>query len=131
MMKLLKNDLIKKIIRFGIVGGLAFVIDFSTMVLCHEVFHISVLVSTTIGFIVSVIFNYILSVTWVFDVDPNKSKRKNFVLFIVFSIIGLILNDLIMWLGSYIIGISYIIVKVIATGIVMVFNFITRKIFLE
>ncbi len=57
--------------------------------------------------------------------------KKNFIIFIVFSVIGLGLTELIMWLGVDIMKISYLIVKIIATAIVMVFNFVTRKIFLE
>ena len=65
------------------------------------------------------------------DVNKEKNSRKNFIIFIVFSIIGLGLTELIMWFGTDVIKINYLIVKIIATGIVMIFNFITRKIFLE
>ena len=49
----------------------------------------------------------------------------------IFSIIGLILTEVIMFIGTDIININYLIVKIVATAIVMVFNFITRKMFLE
>ena len=129
------NDKQKKIIiqifKFGIVGGIAFVIDYSIMVFCKEVLHFNVLLSAFFGFTISVIYNYIASVKWVFDVDKEKSKTKNFIIFVIFSVIGLLLTELIMWLGTDVIKISYLIVKVLATIIVMIFNFITRKIFLE
>lgn len=86
---------------------------------------------TGIAFSVSVVFNYILSIKWVFDVDKEKSKSKNFILFIIFSIIGLILTEVIMHVGVKMLDFNYLIVKIVATAIVMVFNFITRKIFLE
>ena len=86
---------------------------------------------TGIAFSVSVVFNYILSVKWVFDVDKEKSKSKYFILFIIFSIIGLILTEVIMHVGVKMLDFNYLIVKIVATAIVMVFNFITRKIFLE
>lgn len=126
-----KEKLLLQIFKFVFVGGLAFVIDYVTLIICKEFFHLSVLISAAIAFTISVIFNYILSVKWVFDVDKNKSKEKNFITFIVFSVIGLGLTELIMWFGSDILKISYLIVKIIATAIVMVFNFITRKLFLE
>ena len=125
------KNLLLQMFKFLLVGGLAFVIDYVTLIICKEVFHINVLISAAIAFIVSVIVNYILSVKWVFDVDKNKSEKKNFIIFIVFSVIGLGLTELIMWFGVDILKISYLIVKIIATAIVMVFNFITRKIFLE
>ena len=125
------KNLLLQMFKFLLVGGLAFIIDYVTLIICKEVFNIHVLVSAAIAFTVSVIINYILSVTWVFDVDETKSKKKNFITFIVFSIIGLGLTELIMWFGVDILKISYLIVKIIATAIVMVFNFVTRKLFLE
>ena len=131
MIKKIKNNkLLMQIFKFGIVGGTAFVIDYSIMVICKELFHFSILLSAFFGFTISVIYNYIASVKWVFDVDKEKNKTKNFIIFIIFSVIGLILTELIMWFGTDI-KISYLIVKIIATFIVMVFNFITRKLFLE
>ena len=125
------KKLLLQIFKFGIVGGIAFVIDYGIMVFCKEVLHLDVLLSAFFGFTISVIYNYIASVRWVFDVNREKNKTRNFILFIVFSVIGLLLTELIMWFGTDIINISYLIVKIIATIIVMIFNFITRKIFLE
>jgi putative flippase GtrA len=129
--KIKNNKLFNQILKFGVVGGIAFVIDYVTLIVCKEIFNINVLLSAAIAFTVSVIFNYILSIKWVFDVNKEKDSRKNFIIFIVFSIIGLGLTELIMWFGTDVIKINYLIVKIIATAIVMVFNFITRKIFLE
>lgn len=125
------KKLFEQIIKFGIVGGLAFLIDYGIMVLCKEIFGFNVLISAGFGFTVSVIFNYIASVKWVFNVNENNSKSKQFITFIIFSIIGLIITEIIMYIGTDIMKISYLIVKVGATLIVMVFNFITRKLFLE
>lgn len=125
------KKLLLQMFKFLLVGGLAFVIDYVTLIICKEVFNIPVLISAAIAFTVSVVVNYILSVKWVFDVDKSKSEKKNFIIFIVFSVIGLGLTELIMWLGVDIIKINYLIVKIIATAIVMVFNFVTRKLFLE
>ncbi len=127
----LQSKLFKQLFRFGIVGGIAFVIDYSIMVLCKEVFHLSTLLSAGLGFTISVIFNYIASVKWVFDVNKKNSSTKQFILFIIFSVMGLGITELIMWFGEDILLISYLIVKIFATAVVMVFNFITRKMFLE
>lgn len=117
--------------KFGVVGGIAFIIDYICLIISKEIFELSVLLSAAIAFIISVIFNYILSIKWVFNVNKEIDQKKNFIIFIVLSIIGLILTEIIMWFGTDIIKISYLIVKIFATAIVMVFNFITRKIFLE
>lgn len=126
-----KENLLLQIFKFGIVGGIAFLIDYVVLFCCKEFIGLSVLLSAAIAFTVSVIYNYIASVKWVFDVNKEKSAKKNFVIFIILSIIGLIITEIIMWIGSDIMKINYLIVKIIATAIVMVFNFITRKMFLE
>ena len=129
--KLFKNELFNQIMKFGVVGGIAFIIDYICLIISKEIFGLSVLLSAAIAFIISVIFNYILSIKWVFNVNKEIDQKKNFIIFIVLSIIGLILTEIIMWFGTDIIKISYLIVKIFATAIVMIFNFITRKIFIE
>lgn len=131
-MKDLKNNkLLLQIFKFIVVGGTATVIDFVVLFILKEFIGLNEIVANTISFTVSVIYNYIASVKWVFDVDQDKSKSKQFITFIVFSIIGLLINNLILWICIDKLSIYYLIGKAIATGIVMVFNFITRKMFLE
>ena len=125
------KKLLLQIFKFAIVGGIAFIIDYVTLIICKEIFHLNTLLSAAIAFTVSVIVNYILSVKWVFDVSNKHSNKRNFIIFIIFSLMGLGLTELIMWFGEDILKISYLIVKIVATVIVMIFNFVTRKIFLE
>lgn len=126
-----QEKLLIQIFKFGIVGGIAFVIDYVSLIVCKEVFHLNTLLAAAIAFTISVIYNYIASVKWVFDVNKEKNKKANFVIFIVLSIVGLIITEIIMWFGTDVMKISYLIIKIVATAIVMVFNFITRKMFLE
>ena len=125
------KKLIDQMIKFGFVGFLCFFIDWGIMVFLTEVFGINPLISSTISFTVSVSVNYILSVTFVFETDKNANKGSQFVIFVLLSIVGLGVNELCMWLGTDLLGIHYMITKVGATAVVMVYNFITRKIFIE
>ncbi len=125
------EHLLVQIFNFGIVGFVATIIDFLFLYFFRDMCHFSLILSNTLSFVISVMYNYWASMTFVFDVNKNKSKNHNFILFIIFSVIGLILNDIIVWFASNKLSIYYLISKVIATVIVMVFNFITRKKFLE
>lgn len=125
------KNLIQQLLKFGVVGGIAFLIDYIVLFACTEWLGIYYLISSFISFTVSTVFNYIASVRWVFHVDKRKSKKKNFMTFITFSVIGLCINQVIMWFGVDVIHMYYMLVKIGATAIVMVFNFITRKLFLE
>ncbi len=121
----------EQIIKFGFVGFLCFFIDYGVMVFLTEVFRIDYLVSSGISFTVSVIVNYILSITFVFETDKDKNKLKEFVIFVFLSVIGLGINEACMWLAVEAAGIHYMISKIGATAVVMVYNFVTRKKFIE
>ena len=117
----------RQIIRFAFVGGSAFVIDYGVMIFLTELIGINYLISSGISFSVSVIYNYILSVHWVFDVAEDRSKRAEFVIFIILSVIGLGINQLVMWIAVDIFRMFYMIARSGATAIVMVYNFYYEK----
>ena len=93
------KKLMEQIIKFGFVGFLCFFIDYGVMVFLTEVFRSDYLVSSGISFTVSVIVNYILSITFVFETDKDKNKLKEFVVFFFFFVIGLGINEACMWLA--------------------------------
>ena len=122
--------MILQLIRFAIVGVIAALVDVGTLVILKELLHIDVLLSSAVSFSVSVIVNYILSMAFVFK-SKNQSKVKEFIVFVLLSIGGLGLNQLILWIGVTYTDIYYLIVKILAMVIVPIYNFVTRKIFLE
>lgn len=138
------KKLIDQIMRFGVVGALAFVIDYGVYVLLANGLKINYLIANIFGFTLSLIFNYLMSMKFVFERKEGTDKRKEFVTFAILSVIGLGINELIIYGcvdGIYLhnavlqekfdIGIAKQAGKIIATGIVMVYNFISRKIFIE
>lgn len=125
------KKLMEQIVKFGFVGFLCFFIDYGLMVLLKERLGIHYLISSTISFTVSVIVNYILSITFVFETDKSKNKVGEFVIFVCLSVIGLGINALCMWVAVEFIHIHYMLSKIGATAVVMVYNFVTRKIFIE
>lgn len=125
------EKLIKQLMKFGVVGVIAFAIDYGLMIILAELFGMNYLASATISFIVSVVFNYAASMRYVFTHKEGMSKRREFIIFIVLSVIGLGINDLCMWLGTSLLSIDYRITKIVATAVVSAWNFVTRKKFLD
>ena len=148
------KKLIGQIIKFGLVGVLCFVIDYLVYLGANKLFEVTgiagifpryYLVSAFLGFTVSVVVNYLLSMKYVFSRRDDMSRGKEFIIFLVLSVIGLGLNELCLFVGidliyghsAFLKGImsedfaKNVFFKFVATGVVMVYNFITRKIFLS
>lgn len=138
-----------EIARFVIVGGLATIIDMFVMGVVLYLFDsslypkfynvwigggdpstIATVVGTGLGFTISLVFNYILSVIFVYEDKGNSKSVKGATLFVVLSVIGLLINMGGMWLGYDICGINEWITKIIMTLVVLVYNYVTRKIFI-
>ena len=126
-----KLNLLVQIFKFIIVGGIATVIDWLVYYIFYKIFKFNPLIANIFSFSISVIYNYIASVKWVFNVTKDKTKKRMFVEFMFFSILGFLLTELLLWIFIDLINIDKMLSKIIATIIVMIFNFVTRKIFLE
>ncbi|MDE7332626.1 MAG: GtrA family protein [Lachnospiraceae bacterium] len=138
------KDLLNQIIKFGIVGFFCFFIDFGITTGFTNLLGVHYLISKFLGFVVSAVVNYILSIKFVFTHKKEMDKKKEFTVFIILSAIGLIINEIVMYVcidgiyvhsellkelitNEFMVSIS----AIIATGVVMVYNFISRKLFLE
>lgn len=138
------NKLIEQILKFVTVGGISFLVDFAVYTIMCNVLQIHYIIAGVSGFIVSVVANYILSMRYVFVPKDDMRKDKEFVIFVVLSLIGMFLNSVLLFICIDLIYMHFdwlkqllsiewmnIAAKVFATFIVMVYNFLTRKIFLE
>ena len=124
--------------RYAIVGGIAFLVDWGTLFIFREfVFggweKGGLFAATAVGFVAGLIVNYILSIVFVFRSSENKSSGKSFKDFVVFAVIGVIglgLTELGMYAGVYLLNWHYLIVKIVVTALVLIWNYAGRKIFI-
>lgn len=88
-------------------------------------------VASAIAFAISTIFNFWASITWVFHATSEKSRRRLFIEFAIFNGIAFLAFD--EALLAFLVSMNWhpMIAKVLTTACGMVFNFITRKMFLE
>ena len=87
--------------------------------------------SSAVSFTVSVIVNYILSMRFVFTGKEDMTKAQEMVIFVALSMIGLVMNQMIMWVAVEHLGMFYAVAKIFSTMLVTTYNFISRKRFLE
>lgn len=117
--------------KFGLVGMLCFGIDYGLMILLKESGVVGYFGASAISFTVSVIVNYILSMRFVFQGKDNLNKMQEIAIFVVLSLVGLAFNQMIMWIAVDFFGIFYAVAKILSTLLVTVYNFISRKTFLD
>lgn len=114
--------------RYLFVGGFAAVVNIGSLNLFTEVFNIYFLYSNVMGFILGLLVNYVLSRFLIFSKEKTNKEFLEFVIYALIGIIGLGLDTLFMWIGTSLIGIYYMLTKIISTGIVFIWNFLARKI---
>ena len=123
--------MIKKIVNFGLVGVVATAIEYVLLIILKEIFKIDVLIASGIAVTISLLFNYILSIKYVFIDKKEMSKTKEMAGFFITALIGLGINQLMMYVLVDMVNIYYLFAKVVSTGTVMIWNFVSRHVFLE
>lgn len=113
--------------RYFLVGGGAFVVDFLLLFLLTEFGHIHYLFSASVAFLAGTAVNYSLSVSWVFDHRSVDNRMHEFVIFAVIGIVGLVFNAALIWLFTELAGLYYLVSKMIAAALILLFNFGARK----
>ena len=124
------NNTFLQLFRYTFVGGFAFLVDFGTLFTLTEFLKIHYLVSAGIAFIFGLIVNYFLSVKWVFNNRVMDNRLLEFLLFTLIGFVGLLLNELFLWILTDIFLVYYLLSKIVTTAIVYFWNFFLRKLLL-
>lgn len=147
-----RKALIYEFLRYVLVGGIAFLVDFGTFALFRELIFggseraAAITVSTAAGFTVGLAVNYVLSMLIVFRTEKQQKQGKNVravLIFFAVGLVGLFLTELLQYLGEakllatsagqsfdrLLHGLGKYAVKLVVTGIVLIWNYAGRKIF--
>lgn len=121
------SDTLTQLFRYAFVGGAAFIVDYGSLWLLTEVCGLHYLLSAAIAFILGLVCNYLLSTVWVFSRHSFDSRWAEFAVFALIGVVGLGMNELIMWVGTDVLQLHYMLSKIISTAIVFFWNFFARK----
>ena len=134
-----KGKHLGEVVRFCITGGVCFLIELVALILLRDTVGLDTLIATPIAFLISVIVNYLMCIKWVFD-GAGEQGNKQKIGFLVTSVMGLLLNELLMWIFRVAFGedtvvvtvfsfavTMYMVNKCMATVIVMVWNYFTKR----
>lgn len=120
--------ILMRFVRFGIVGVSGTLIDFGVTWLCKEKLHWNKYLSNSIGFILAATNNYTWNRLWTFESQSGEIVRE-YTTFVLIALVGLGLNNLIIWLLHEKLHLHFYLSKLIAIGCVMVWNFSMNYVF--
>ena len=134
-LKKFSQDLVKdqtdrtkiQLFRYIFVGGIAFAVDFISLFVLTNYLGIYYLISAAIAFILGLFLNYFLSVKWVFKRRSVENRTFEFGVFAFIGIVGLGLNEVFIWFFTQDLQIYYLISKILASIIILFWNFFARK----
>ncbi len=137
-----RNDTLFEFLRYAVVGGISALVDMAVnyvilfFVLAstkENTLHVAVAVA--LGFAAGLAVNYILSNIFVFRRAEQREKGRTWRAFLIYVTVGLIgfgLTELFTLLGTRLIGegkVWYLILTCVVKGIVLIWNYVGRKIF--
>lgn len=117
-----------QLIKFAVAGAIGAGIEISLFILLVDFIGMYYLTANLFAIGVAIIVNYIISMKWVFD-SGRYSRGIEFAFFLAVSFFALLLNQLLMWYMVDSMALETTISKVLAIGIVAVFNYVAKKFF--
>lgn len=126
--------LVKQFISYFFVGGIAAIVEWIMFFCFSSLLSIDYMLATILAFLFSTTANWILGRMTTFKKSVFEDKRfKELVLVFAVSLVGLLFNMVLMYLFVTIMDMNtdvlQVLAKILATGIVFIWNFIGRKVF--
>ncbi len=130
------RHVVLQFVGFGVIGFVCFFIDWGLLNVFVAALGMNPTVSGSISFLISLVVNYLASMQFVFIHRVDMARWMELTIFVICSVIGLIINGLIIaamtqpFIGKSSHGFIVLmtnIAKIVATIIVSVWNFFSRK----
>ena len=116
-----------KIVKYFFVGGAAAVVDIGLFFLFAKLLDYNYLIVGCIGFTIATALNYFLSISFVFRSGVRFTRKTELSFIYVVSLVGLALNQMILFALVERLGAELMFSKAVATGAVFLWNFSARN----
>jgi putative flippase GtrA len=117
-----------KFLKFCIVGFSGMLIDFGTTWLLKERLKVNKYISNSIGFIFATIWNFAFNRFWTFQ-SQNQQVAVQYLSFLSISIVGLGLNNLVIFILHGKLRMNFYLAKLVAVALVTTWNFLMNYFF--
>ncbi len=125
MFDFLTTSFILKFLKFAAVGFSGLLVDYAFTYIFKEWLKVQKYVANSIGFTIAASSNYLLNRVWTFESD-NPDIAMEYSEFLIISIIGLGLNNLILWLIVKRFKTNFYLAKFFAIIVVTLWNFLAN-----
>ena len=125
---MIDSALIWKFVKFCVVGFSGMVVDFGVTWLCKEKFKWNKYLSNSLGFVLAATNNYIWNRLWTFQ-STSAEIPVEYSKFLIIAIIGLGINNLVIYLLHDKLKLNFYLAKLFAIGVVTLWNFIMNYLF--
>jgi len=115
----------RQFILFAAIGAVGTGGHFLTLILLVEWAELSAVWATTAGFIVGALINYFLNYHITFKSD--KAHREAMLKFFMVALLGAGINTLIVFVGVDLMTVHYLVVQLVASSLVLIWNFSANK----
>lgn len=129
----------ERFFKFLVVGTIGFAVDFGLLTFLVEIVGLEPVVANTFSFSAAVVSNFTLNRYWTYPDSRSKRRRIQLLQFGMVSIIGLVINNLILFLLQHPFDVllraahapaglgGYIPAKMVATVVVLFWNFFINR----
>lgn len=114
------RDFLRRLLQYGVTGGIAAVVDAGGFVLLVNA-KLSIVVASCLSFCIAALVNYNLTSRFVFD---REATMRGFTLFMAAALIGLTVNIGVTLMGVYTVGLPPLAAKLMGIGIAFMVNFL-------
>ncbi len=113
--------------KYLVVGGTCTIIDIGLLYILTEYVGLYYLLAAALSFTTGVTLNYFLCTGWIFEKSKIKNKGVEIALYFIISIIGLLINIIVIWLLTNFFILHFMLSKIMATALTLIWNFCSRK----
>jgi putative flippase GtrA len=110
-----------KVIRYCLVGVLTAVLQFTLVFVGVDGLHLGATLTSSVTFVIIIIFNYLMHYNWTYGVPAPHSKALT--RYLVMTFCGFLLNGFIMYFGTALTEVNYLLVQAVAFAVIIIWNF--------
>jgi putative flippase GtrA len=116
---------VRRLIRYGLAGGLAAAAHLATLAALVELFGLRPVLASTVGFGAGLVVSYTLQRRWVFA--SRERHRTLLPRFLTVIAVALLLNTVVVHLGTEVLAVHYVLVQLVAFGLIPLNNYVLNS----